>query len=136
MASRLRTVAGVTVWASIRMRWSRSIRSICSSTAGRRETASGAYRASARKDSISVSTELIHWISARSSSQLRSAAHSKVGDRRLDNGRRLPMTHVYQGVFAVTVPDEKVPGYPDRRRVLFRSRVRGRLRGRGGGGVE
>ena len=37
------------------------------------------------------------------------------------------MTHVYQGVFAVTVPDEKVPGYPDRRRVLCRSRVRGRL---------
>ena len=29
----------------------------------------------------------------------------------LDDGRRLPMTHVHQGVFAVTVPDEKVPGY-------------------------
>ena len=29
----------------------------------------------------------------------------------LDDGRRLPMTHVYQDVFAVTVPDEKVPGY-------------------------
>ena len=29
----------------------------------------------------------------------------------LDDGRRLPMTHVYRGVFAVTVPDEKVPGY-------------------------
>ena len=83
-----------------------------------------------------MSIELIHWISPRSSSQLRSAADSKVGDRRLDNGRRLPMTHVYQGVFAVTVPDEKVPGYPDRRGVLCRSRVRGRLRGRGGGGVE
>ena len=29
----------------------------------------------------------------------------------LDDGRRLPMTHVHRGVFAVTVPDEKVPGY-------------------------
>src|SRR5436190_10476303 len=29
----------------------------------------------------------------------------------LDDGRRLPMKHVYQGVFAVVVPDEKVPGY-------------------------
>jgi len=29
----------------------------------------------------------------------------------LDDGRRLPMTHLYQGVFTVTVPDEKVPGY-------------------------
>src|SRR6516164_977758 len=29
----------------------------------------------------------------------------------LDDGRRLPMTHVHQGVFAVTVPDEKVSGY-------------------------
>ena len=29
----------------------------------------------------------------------------------LDDGRRLPMTHVHKGVFAVTVPDEKVPGY-------------------------
>src|ERR1700751_2475647 len=29
----------------------------------------------------------------------------------LDDGRRLPMEHVHQGVFAVTVPDEKVPGY-------------------------
>src|SRR5215467_14343893 len=31
----------------------------------------------------------------------------------LDDGRRLPMTHVHQGIFAVTVPDEdeKVPGY-------------------------
>jgi len=29
----------------------------------------------------------------------------------LDDGRRLPMTHEHQGVFAVTVPDEKVPGY-------------------------
>ena len=29
----------------------------------------------------------------------------------LDDGRRLPMTHVHQGVFAVTVPEEKVPGY-------------------------
>src|SRR6266851_2008415 len=29
----------------------------------------------------------------------------------LDDGRRLPMTHVHQGVFEVTVPDEKVPGY-------------------------
>ena len=29
----------------------------------------------------------------------------------LDDGRRLPMTHVHEGVFAVTVPDEKVPGY-------------------------
>jgi 1,4-alpha-glucan branching enzyme len=29
----------------------------------------------------------------------------------LDDGRRMPMTHVHQGVFAVTVPDEKVPGY-------------------------
>jgi hypothetical protein len=76
MASRLRTVAGVTVRASVRMGWSRSIRSIWSSTAGRREAASGAYGASARKDSISVSTELIHPVSARSSSQLRSAADS------------------------------------------------------------
>ncbi|HEY7814984.1 MAG TPA: 1,4-alpha-glucan branching enzyme, partial [Nakamurella sp.] len=29
----------------------------------------------------------------------------------LDDGRRLPMEHVHQGVFAVTVPDEKVSGY-------------------------
>src|SRR6516162_3432795 len=29
----------------------------------------------------------------------------------LDGGRRLPMTHLRQGVFAVTLPDEKVPGY-------------------------
>ena len=29
----------------------------------------------------------------------------------LDDGRRLPMTHLHRGVFAVTVPDEKVPGY-------------------------
>ncbi|MGH3178275.1 MAG: GlgB N-terminal domain-containing protein, partial [Streptosporangiaceae bacterium] len=29
----------------------------------------------------------------------------------LDDGRRLPMEHVHHGVFAVTVPDEKVPGY-------------------------
>ncbi len=29
----------------------------------------------------------------------------------LDDGRRLPMEHVHQGVFAVSVPDEKVPGY-------------------------
>jgi 1,4-alpha-glucan branching enzyme len=29
----------------------------------------------------------------------------------LDDGRRLPMAHVHQGVFAVTLPDEKVPGY-------------------------
>src|SRR5260370_28377651 len=29
----------------------------------------------------------------------------------LDDGRRLPMTHVHKGVFAVTVPDEKVPRY-------------------------
>src|ERR1700759_1577685 len=29
----------------------------------------------------------------------------------LDDGRRLPMEDVHEGVFAVTVPDEKVPGY-------------------------
>ena len=29
----------------------------------------------------------------------------------LDDGRRLPMEHVHQGVFAVSVPDEKVPSY-------------------------
>src|SRR5690348_1162601 len=29
----------------------------------------------------------------------------------LDDGRRLPMEHVHEGVFAVTVPEEKVPGY-------------------------
>ena len=29
----------------------------------------------------------------------------------LDDGRRLPMTHLYQGVFTVTVPEEKVPDY-------------------------
>ena len=29
----------------------------------------------------------------------------------LDDGRRFPMTHLYQGVFAVTLPDEKVPDY-------------------------
>jgi 1,4-alpha-glucan branching enzyme len=29
----------------------------------------------------------------------------------LDDGRRLPMAHVHQGVFAVIVPDEKVAGY-------------------------
>src|SRR6266702_4710232 len=29
----------------------------------------------------------------------------------LDDGRRLPMEHVHQGIFAVIVPDEKVPGY-------------------------
>ena len=44
--------------------------------AGSLDTASGAYRARARNDSISVSTELIHPVSARSSSQPRSAADS------------------------------------------------------------
>jgi 1,4-alpha-glucan branching enzyme len=29
----------------------------------------------------------------------------------LEDGRRLPMEHVHQGVFAVTLPDEKVPEY-------------------------
>src|SRR5271169_6511694 len=29
----------------------------------------------------------------------------------VDDGRRFPMTHVHQGVFAVTLPDEKVPDY-------------------------
>jgi 1,4-alpha-glucan branching enzyme len=29
----------------------------------------------------------------------------------IDDGRRFPMTHVHQGVFAVTLPDEKVPDY-------------------------
>ena len=29
----------------------------------------------------------------------------------MDDGRRLPMTHLYQGVFTVTVPDEKVLDY-------------------------
>src|SRR5260370_23939902 len=29
----------------------------------------------------------------------------------LDDGRRFPMTHVHQGVFAVTLPDEKIPDY-------------------------
>jgi hypothetical protein len=57
----------------MRMGGSRLISSIWSSTAGSRETASGAYLASARKDSISVNTELIHPVSARSSSQLGSA---------------------------------------------------------------
>ena len=28
-----------------------------------------------------------------------------------DDGRRLPMTHLHQGVFTVTLPDEKVPDY-------------------------
>ena len=29
----------------------------------------------------------------------------------LDDGRRFPMTHLDQGVFVVTLPDEKVPDY-------------------------
>ena len=29
----------------------------------------------------------------------------------LDDGRRFPMTHLHQGVFVVTLPDEKVPDY-------------------------
>ena len=29
----------------------------------------------------------------------------------LDDGRRFPMKHLYQGVFTVTLPEEKVPGY-------------------------
>jgi hypothetical protein len=29
----------------------------------------------------------------------------------VDDGRRFPMAHVHQGVFAVTLPDEKVPDY-------------------------
>src|SRR5215469_13160436 len=29
----------------------------------------------------------------------------------LDDGRRLPMTHLHQGVFTATVPEDKVPGY-------------------------
>jgi 1,4-alpha-glucan branching enzyme len=29
----------------------------------------------------------------------------------LNDGRRLPMTHLYQGLFTVTVPDEKAPDY-------------------------
>jgi 1,4-alpha-glucan branching enzyme len=29
----------------------------------------------------------------------------------LDDGRRIPMTHVHQGVFAVTLDGDKVPGY-------------------------
>ena len=28
-----------------------------------------------------------------------------------DDGRRLPMTHLYQGLFTVTLPVEKVPDY-------------------------
>jgi 1,4-alpha-glucan branching enzyme len=29
----------------------------------------------------------------------------------LDDGRRFPMTHLHQGIFTVTLPDEKVPDY-------------------------
>jgi hypothetical protein len=29
----------------------------------------------------------------------------------LDDGRRIPMTHLHRGVFAVTLPEDKVPGY-------------------------
>src|ERR1700683_3627172 len=29
----------------------------------------------------------------------------------LDDGRRVPMTHLHQGVFTVTLPEEKVPDY-------------------------
>jgi 1,4-alpha-glucan branching enzyme len=29
----------------------------------------------------------------------------------LEDGRRVPMTHLYQGIFTVTLPDEKVPDY-------------------------
>ena len=29
----------------------------------------------------------------------------------LDDGRRIPMPHLHRGVFAVTLPEEKVPGY-------------------------
>ena len=29
----------------------------------------------------------------------------------LDDGRRVPMAHLYQGVFTVTLPDEKMPDY-------------------------
>src|SRR5580692_9471010 len=29
----------------------------------------------------------------------------------LDDGRRVPMTHLYQGVFTVTLPDQKLPAY-------------------------
>jgi 1,4-alpha-glucan branching enzyme len=29
----------------------------------------------------------------------------------LDDGRRVPMAHLYQGVFTVTLPDQKVPDY-------------------------
>ena len=46
----------------------------------------------------------------------------------LDDGRRLPMTHVHQGVFAVTVPDEKVPGYRIAATYAGRLRIRGRWR--------
>jgi hypothetical protein len=52
------------------------VRPIWSSTVGSCETASGACRASARKVSISVSTELIHGVFACSSSHPRRAADS------------------------------------------------------------
>ena len=29
----------------------------------------------------------------------------------LEDGRRVPMTHLHQGIFTVTLPDEKVPDY-------------------------
>jgi hypothetical protein len=76
IASGLRAVAGLAIWARIRTGGSRPIKSIWSSTAGSRETASGAYLASARKDSISVRTEPAQPVSARSSSQPRSAGDS------------------------------------------------------------
>src|ERR1017187_1558308 len=38
----------------------------------------------------------------------------------LEDGRRFPMEHVHQGVFAVTLPDEKVPEY----RIATRSEER------------
>ena len=47
----------------------------------------------------------------------------------LDDGRRFPMAHVHQGVFAVTVPDEKVPGYRIAVDVPRRPGRRGRRRG-------
>src|SRR6202050_5978183 len=36
---------------------------------------------------------------------------AKSGTLVLDDGRRVPMTHLYQGVFTVTLPEEKVPDY-------------------------
>ncbi len=68
-------------------------KSIRSSTAGSRLIASGACLASARNDSISVSTELIHPVAARASSHARERLRFRLGVDELHDSGRIEVDH-------------------------------------------